>query len=225
MGEVGVFLLSALALVAGRLSHGLKPARDKGLSTLLGRIVKWWFIEARGMHLHRGRPCRWLPKGKSEFRIGLGKYVFHLQASWRRGIWLALRDYRGEVPRGAVSPIVYKRPSMKRRVSKSSPEGGAQHLAPVETNRFADMMSLVEHLAYRKYDDGEPREPGWVTIKTQGAAWVVQVKDPDAAVSFSAIGETLDKALETAALLLACDEAPWEPDTFLAAARARKAKK
>lgn len=114
---------------------------------------------------------------------------------------------------------------MKRRVSKSSPEGQAQHLAPVETVRFSDMMSLVEHMAFRKYDDGEPREPGWVTIKTQGAAWVVQVKDPDGCVSFTAIGETLDKALETAGLLLACDEAPWEPDTFLAQAKARKAKK
>lgn len=187
--------------------------------------MKWWHVEARGMRLHRGRPCRWLPKGKSRFCVGLGKLLFWLDATWRRGIWVSAREYRGDVPRGGDRRVTFVRPSMKRRVSKSSPEGGAQHLAPVETARFSDMMSLVEHLAFRKYDDGEPREPGWVTIKTQGAAWVVQVKDPDAAVSFSAIGETLDKALETAALLLACDEAPWEPDTFLAAARARKAKK
>jgi len=113
---------------------------------------------------------------------------------------------------------------MKKRQAKSA-MGDSNHLAPMETNRFADMLSLVEHCAVRKYDDGEPRETGWVTIKTQGAAWCVQVKDPDGCCSFTAVGETLDKALETAALLLSCDEAPWEPDAFLAQAAARKKKK
>ena len=113
-------------------------------------------------------------------------------------------------------------------MKKKSAKGGsldARHLAPVETNLFRDLLPLVEHCCVRKYDDGDPREPGWITMKTQGAAWVVQVKDPDAACSFSAVGETLDKALETAALLLSCDEAPWEPDAFLAAAAARRKKK
>lgn len=114
---------------------------------------------------------------------------------------------------------------MKKRIAKGALEGDAKHLAPVETNRFSDLMSLVEHCAIRKYDDGESREPGWFTVKTQGSAWLVQVKDPDGAVSFSAVGQTLDAALETAALLLACDEAPWEPDRFLAQQRAAQKKK
>lgn len=112
---------------------------------------------------------------------------------------------------------------MKKRQAKSV-MGDANHLAPLESERLRDCLSLVEHCAVRKYDDGDPRETGWITIKTQGAAWIVQVKDPDGCCSFSAVGETLDKALETAALLLSCDEAPWEPDTFLAAAAARKRK-
>jgi hypothetical protein len=113
---------------------------------------------------------------------------------------------------------------MRKRQAKSV-MGDANHLAPMESSRFTDLLSLVEHMAVKKYDDGDPRETGWITIKTQGAAWAVQVKDPDACCSFTAVGETLDKALETAALLLSCDEAPWEPDSWLAAAASRRAKK
>lgn len=112
---------------------------------------------------------------------------------------------------------------MKRRQALTGPDG-AKHLVAMETELFKDLLPLVEHCGVRQYDDGEAREVGWFTIKTQGAAWVVQVKDPDSACSFSVVASTLDKALETAALLLACDEAPWEPDAFLAGAKARKKK-
>ena len=113
---------------------------------------------------------------------------------------------------------------MKKKAAKTA-EGQGKYLAPVETEFLKELMSLIEHCCCRAYDDGDPREPGWVTIKTSGAAWVVQVKDPDSAMSFSAVGATVDKALETAALLLGCDEAPWEPDQWLAANAARKKKK
>lgn len=111
-----------------------------------------------------------------------------------------------------------------RKKQAASAANGAKHLAPVESNYFAQLLPLVEHCAVRQYDDNDPREPGWFTVKTNGAAWVIQVKDPDGGVSFTAIGETLDKALETAALLLSCDEAPWEVDSFLVSAKARKRK-
>lgn len=113
---------------------------------------------------------------------------------------------------------------MKKKTSKAAENEGL-HLAPLETEFFRDLMSLVEHCATRKYEDGDPRETGWITVKTQGAAWCVQVKDPDSAMSFTAVGSTLDKALETAALLLACDEAPWEPDTWLAQKKRPRGKK
>jgi len=105
---------------------------------------------------------------------------------------------------------------MKKKATKTG-EQNAKHLAALESTLFADLLPLIEHCAVTQYDDGDPRQPGWFTIKVQGAAWLVQVKDPDAAVSFQTIGDTLDKALGTAALMLACDEAPWEPDPWLAA--------
>lgn len=101
----------------------------------------------------------------------------------------------------------------------------SQHLAAMETTRFADVMSLVEHCALLKYEDGSPRQPGWITIKTNGSAWTIQVKDPDTACSFAAVADTLDKAVETAALLLSCDDAPWERDRFLVDQQAKTARK
>ena len=104
---------------------------------------------------------------------------------------------------------------MKKKAAAAAAGGDARHLAPVESEYFSKLMSLVEHCAVTKYDDGDPRETGWFTIKTLGSAWVVQVKDQDSGNSFQFVSDTLDKALEGAALLLACEEAPWQPDPFL----------
>jgi len=110
---------------------------------------------------------------------------------------------------------------MKRRIAKK--EGGdARHLAPIETEVFRELLPLVEHMCIRKYDDGEMRAVGWITIKTEGHAWVVQVKDPDGACQIKVIGETLDAALRTAAVMLAADDCPWEPDGWLSANKAKK---
>lgn len=116
---------------------------------------------------------------------------------------------------------------MKRRVLKSheATEGKVVHAAALESNVFTKLHQLVAHCAVTRYDDGEPRRPGWFTVKTMGALWVVQVKDPDAAASLSATGATLDDALVLADLLLSAPDAPWEPDPFLASPPARGRKK
>jgi len=108
---------------------------------------------------------------------------------------------------------------------KRSEVSAVKHLAALGTEMFRDHMSLVEHVALMQYDDGELREPGWITIRTSGAAWQVVVKDPDSACSFIAIAKTLDEAIATASLLLGCEEAPWEPDAWLAQSKARSKKK
>lgn len=187
--------------------------------------MKTWFI------LYTGRlsPCRRggrkLPMGRGYFYMLLGRKKIVVDFLPRRGMcvrWLGSRDSVFSWLETAGGRH-YERPSMKKKAGALT-HSDSKHLAPIESNYFSQLLALVEHAAVRKYDDGDPREPGWFTIKTQGAAWVVQVKDPDSACSFSAVGETLDKALETAVLLLGCDEAPWEPDSFLAASKARKKK-
>lgn len=106
---------------------------------------------------------------------------------------------------------------MKKKTLNNSAasKDGPRHLAAVESNVFTKLPALVAHCAVTKYDDGDPRRPGWFTVKTMGSAWIVQVKDPDAALSLSATGQSLDDALILADLLLSSEEAPWEPDNFL----------
>jgi hypothetical protein len=114
-------------------------------------------------------------------------------------------------------------PSMKK--VKREDRAAVKHLVPLESETFRDLMPLVEHCGMLQYEDNEARTPGWVTIRTNGAAWQVVVKDPDSASSFMTTAKTLDEALSTAALLLGCEEAPWEPDPWLANARSRSKKK
>lgn len=112
---------------------------------------------------------------------------------------------------------------MKKKNAASS-GGSDKHLADMQTNLFRGHMSIMEHMAYRQYDDGDPREPGYITIRTNGSAWCVQVKDPDSGNSFQVVAATIDQALDTAALHLACEEAPWEPDRWLLDAAKKKKK-
>jgi len=187
-------------------------------------VPKTWSLRVYKLSLHGGRVCRYLPKGNSTFFIRYGGIEFQLTGKSRRGICVVARWDRGErLSRPHEPDLEWEFPSMaikKRQVTKSD----VAHLAVVETTLFAQHMALIEHMALRKYDDVSDRETGWVTIKTVGAAWAVQVKDPDSSSSFTAIGDTLDKAFDTANLLLACDEAPWEPDSWLAASKAKRKK-
>lgn len=178
----------------------------------------WWVHGPAGpLRLHRCRPSRWMGRQGGQFYIRHGPRVYLLTSKpWKGMCVTAMWDLCGRI--GHLDPPTWRwsYPSMKRRNVKVGTEG-VKHLAALESSILNGLLPLVEHCAVRQYDDGEQREPGWITIKTQGAAWVVQVKDPDGACSFSAVAETIDKALETAALLLSCDEAPWEPDRFLMA--------
>lgn len=101
----------------------------------------------------------------------------------------------------------------------------AQHLAAVESQLFSKLQSLISHAAVTKYDDGDPRQPGWFTVKTMGSAWVIEIKDPDTAMRLVVVQQTLDEALMLASLLLESEEAPWEPDPWLSAQKAKAKKK
>jgi len=177
------------------------------------------------LKLHSGKVRRWMRHGTVEYRVRVRTTWFVLrQVPWKGICVIAEHEPGAHGHPGEVPSRVWEYPSMaikKRDAAKVE----AIHLAAVECKTFDGLMPLVEHMALRQYEDATPREPGWITIKTQGSAWVVQVKDPDSVSSFSAVAETLDKALETAALLLSCDDAPWELDRWLQDAAARKKKK
>lgn len=188
----------------------------------MGKVRNVWWT-GRVLPIRRGGHV--VAKGRSTFIVLHPRRKIVVDFHPFRGFFVSATHPRSTVGLSrATASVVWEFPSMKKKLQKSD-DGDGKHLAPVETNHLAQLLPLVEHCCCRRYDDGDPREPGWFTVKTSGSAWIVQVKDPDSGMSFSAIGETLDKALETAALLLGCDEAPWEPDQWLKQKKTRSSKK
>jgi len=115
---------------------------------------------------------------------------------------------------GQQPNVRWRTPNVKKKAGPTSPSG-ERHLAAVETALLANLMPLVEHMAVTRYDDGDPRVTGWLRLGTLGAAWTLDVKDPDTEMSFRLVDSGLDRVLENASLLLACDEAPWSADPYL----------
>jgi len=122
----------------------------------------------------------------------------------------------------ATYPGVSELGMKKRQVKGKAGADAAVHLAPMESVVMGSLHNIIAHCATTRYEDGDPRVPGWITVKTFGSGWVVTVKDPDAGLSLSATAATLDDALALADLLLGSEDAPWEVDQFL---QARKPKK
>lgn len=179
-------------------------------------MSKEWSVHVNEWSLHRVRPRRYLPRSNCTFLVCCGDWIYRLRSEWWVGISLAALRRRGAVVASGVHEWrSIPRPTVKKKAAAAAAGDGARHVAAMETTKFADLLPLVEHCALVRYDDGDTRVPGWITIKTLGAAWVVQIKDPDSANSFQFVSDTLDKALDGAALLLACDDAPWQPDAFL----------
>ena len=183
---------------------------------------KMWSVRFDGLVRPIRRGGRLLPVGAGSFLLRTASATFRVDFRWPVGMWLAASGPPRALGSDLVAARVVWRPAVKKRQARNAEGSQGSHLAAVETETFRDLLPLVEHCCCRKYDDGDPREPGWVTIKTQGAAWCVQVKDPDSCCSFSAVGPTLDKALELAAIMLGCEEAPWEHDKWLASNKGKK---
>lgn len=186
---------------------------------------KEFFAFYRGHRWIGRRPRRWAPKGGYYFYVLTRDYRFGMAAKPFKGICRVSCWTRSASAAGPAGTLVrrWEYPSMKR--VKRSDRAAVKHLVALETECFRDLMPLVEHCGLLQYEDGEPRQPGWFTVRAQGAAWQVVVKDPDSASSFSVVAKTLDEAFGTASLLLGCEEAPWEPDAYLAQQQARSKKK
>lgn len=113
----------------------------------------------------------------------------------------------------------------KRSVPTSAgSEGKAIHLAAVETLLLGQYPSIVAHLSVTKWDDGSPRTPGNLLLKTVGSFWSLTAKEPDDCLQLPVIGQSLDDVFTLLELFLSGDEAPWEVDTW-AKQRAGRSKK
>lgn len=166
-----------------------------------------------------GRRVRqWAPRRNFALTLRWPNYRLECWYSPNRGYYPAvLYVHRQGVEHVFPMPTLDLRTVKKVNIRRGTASDIPAHIAAVESNVFCKLSSLVAHCCVTRYDDGEPRQPGWFTVKTYGSTWVVQVKDPDAAASLSCTASTLDDALALADLLLSTADAPWEPDRFLGA--------
>lgn len=193
----------------------------RGVNVVSGQLV----LRRRGIRGTRFRPRRWVPRDWFSYLVRVGPFVWRVVC--KRGFGHTLWEWDYEGVRFPLYPSLTwygELLFMKKRTPKPAAES-PPHLAPVESNVLAKCMALVEHCAATKYDDGEPRQPGWFTIRTRGSAWEVEIKDPDTCSRLVVIQGTLDDALALATCLLDAEEAPWEPDQWLLKAKQQKGKK
>lgn len=178
-------------------------------------MPKTWCVLVQRWGLHGGRPRRFLPRGRGTFFVLFGKWKFRLTFRPFVGMAVVARErWPTPGPDADRELIEWGEPDVKKKQARTT-EAGVKHLAALDDDGTTIPLPLVEHCAILQYDDGTPRKAGWFTVKTMGSSWCVQVKDPDAAVSFQVVDLSLRKALESVALLLSSDDAPWEPDAFL----------
>jgi hypothetical protein len=171
------------------------------------------------------RPKRWIARRSTFLELVKGKFVLTLQFVPFKGYACRSVRLRQGDPTKRLVTFPFPEFSVKKvKLGQGASATTATHLAAVESNVFAKLMNLVSHCAVVRYEDGDPRVPGWFTVKARGAAWIVQVKDPDSACQLQATGNTLDDALALADLLLGSEEAPWENDPFLKRTNTRNKK-
>jgi len=163
----------------------------------------------------RRRPRRWTPRAHFQLRVHCRPFTLLLWYSPERGYAPASLI---RLDRGGNEAVTLYLPVMESRMKKRSPQAsngtGPVHLAPIESRVFGGLMNIVAHLAEVRYDDGSPRQPGTLFIKTLGGAWSVTAKEPDAGAALPVVANTLDDALAALDLLLGADDAPWEVDPW-----------
>jgi len=162
------------------------------------------------------RPCQWAPRRHFTLTLFWGCNRVELCYHPGRGYYARRMWKAGTLP---VNGVYFPPPEclMKRRVvSSAAPSPGvASHLAAIESVMLTPVPNIVAHLAVTRYDDGTPRQPGWLTVRTEGVSWKVIAKDPDGQCSLTAIAQSVDDALALMDLMLGAEDAPWEPDRWM----------
>lgn len=175
------------------------------------------------MQVIRRRRCatRWTrPRGRVDARASWWYYagrwgLFCLCATRGRGVSLATVTHEGHIVMWPRSRDLSDRGHYVKKKQRTAEQAQLPHLAAVETNVLSGFMGIVNHCSITRYDDGDPRKVGWVTLKTYGSAWQLEAKDPDTCCRLTVVEASLDDALGLLNLLLESDEAPWEPDQWL----------
>jgi len=163
----------------------------------------------------RCRPRRWAPRASWQLRVLYGDRELTL---WYSPHWGYRPHSLDRFRDGSTETILFfpvmEVGSLKKRTPQAANGTGPKNLAAVESRVFGSLMNIIGHLADVRYDDGTPRQPGTLFIKTLGGAWSVTAKEPDAQAALPVVANSLDDALAALDLLLGADDAPWEIDPW-----------
>lgn len=181
-----------------------------------------WTICHTGRSHRMVKPRRWVSLGGGKFFLLTGKFRLHLTWFPNKGIAYTACDRKRPERGPGFYPHWERETTWMKKKKLQVAEQAPVHSAAIESVLFSTVHSIVAHCATTRYEDGDPRQPGWITITSQGSTWKVTVKDPDAAASFVVIAPTIDEALGMAALLLDSDDAPWAHDKWLAKGQKKK---
>jgi len=180
----------------------------------------WWrmrtvFLSRRFRSGRVYRKTQWVGVIPWTLVVLVGEVWWRMCSQRHKGTWVTGRRTKGGIWVARERPSTRGRVRVKRVKQAGTGDASQKHLAALESVLFGKLQAIVSHLAITQYDDGAPRRPGWITLKTLGAAWVVEAKDPDSCCKLSVVQNTLDDALAALCLLLESEEAPWEPDPWL----------
>lgn len=174
---------------------------------------KQWNVFYRSRRWTGERPSRWMPMGRCGYVVLTRdrKYLMSalpFRGSFACGVW----DRGATVGTWRADALEWReRPSMKP--VKIAERGSVRHLAALETEYLADVQSVADAVAMLQYEDGTPRQGGYLGIWCNGSAWCVRITDKTADATLTAEGRTVDEALDTLAMLLGSENAPWEPNS------------
>jgi hypothetical protein len=167
----------------------------------------------RGNRWTGRRPRCWLPLGRCRFWVLTRDHKVAIDAMPFRGLHRSEVRLRGMFPWEKPDALVWQQRRGSVKKVKLTERSSVKHLAAMETEVFGAYLAVLEALALLQYDDGSPRQPGYLGVWTNGATWFARFNDKDADASLTAEGRTLDEALGVLALLLGADDAPWEPNS------------
>lgn len=94
-----------------------------------------------------------------------------------------------------------------------------------ETVILKKCPALVEFISATAYEDGSPRQPGYVTIRNRVIEFEITLYDPDAGQRVSIRARLIDQCFAGVEAILQAVDAPWEPDQYLQGRLPKKKKK
>lgn len=174
-------------------------------------MPKDWFIMYSCLRWTGKRPRRWLPMGKCRYKLLTAHWKVVIDVVPFRGQFIVERQRRalGLAPGDGEVLERRKRPDVKK--VKLKDRAAVRRLASLDSVALGKFPAVLDSIALLQYDDGSPRQSGYLGVWIQGTAWVVRLTDKDAEATLTCEGKTVDEALDLLNLLLGADDAPWEP--------------